>query len=362
VQRRRPAGQDPRTGALLGAGTSSLIGQVVIGTGSAANGMVQAGHGIADTGYVWPWLGWAPRLGVAYDPSGRQRVVLRGSLGVFFDRPDGNTMFNTVANPPVATGLTQQWGNLADLANSPVAFGPVPTVRVYYYNSKLPSDAQWNGGAQIALPWSSSIDVSYVGHHAYNVLGGQQAANPVDLNTIDLARPSRRRAGIPPVARHWRCRTIFCVRIAATATSRSSGASSIGPSTPFRPHSSGDCVTASRWASTGRTPERRGNTGLPAPQLRIDHHADGTYAVRPDQATAEAIFGDLRVLRHLVVANFVWTLPEINKGTRKIRRLAARIVNGFQLSGVFRLDSGAPYDVSYTYQTGGGASLTGSPD
>ena len=178
--------KDPRTGALLGAGTSSLIGQVVIGSGSAANGMVQAGHGIANTGYLWPWLGLAPRLGVAYDPSGRKRVVLRGSLGVFFDRPDGNTMFNTVANPPGATGLTQQWGNLADLANSPVPFGPVPTVRVYYYNSKLPTDVQWNGGAQIALPWSSSIDVSYVGHHAYNVLGGQQAANPVDLNTIDL--------------------------------------------------------------------------------------------------------------------------------------------------------------------------------
>ena len=29
---------------------------------------------------------------------------------------------------------------------------------------------------------------------------------------------------------------------------------------------------------------------------------------------------------------------------------------------MFRLDSGAPYDVSYTYQTGGAASLTGSPD
>ena len=32
--------RDPRTGALLGPGSSSLIGQVVIGSGSAANGMV----------------------------------------------------------------------------------------------------------------------------------------------------------------------------------------------------------------------------------------------------------------------------------------------------------------------------------
>ena len=95
-------------------------------------------------------------------------------------------MFNTVGNPPVATGLTQQWGSLADLSASRFAVGPVPTVRVYHYDSKLPSDVQWNGGMQMTLPWASRLDVSYVGHHAYNVLAGQQAASPVNLNTIDL--------------------------------------------------------------------------------------------------------------------------------------------------------------------------------
>ena len=246
--------KDPRTGALLGPGTSSLVGQVVMGTGSAANGMVPAGHGIASTGYLWPWLGLAPRLGVAYDPSGRKRVVLRGSLGLFFDRPDGNTMFNTVANPPVATGLTQQWGNLADLANSPVPIWPVPTVRVYYYNSKLPSDAQWNGGAQIALPWSSSIDVSYVGRHAYNVLGAQQAANPVDLNTIDVGTTLTAAGQDPTQASGTALPNNLLRSYRGYCNIQIQWGRFIGPSTPFRPHSSGDGATASRRASTGRTP------------------------------------------------------------------------------------------------------------
>ena len=289
-------------------------------------------------------------------------MVLRGSLGVFFDRPDGNTMFNTVANPPVATGLTQQWGNLADLANSPVPFGPVPTVRVYYYDSKLPSDVQWNGGAQIALPWSSSIDVSYVGHHAYNVLGGQQAANPVDLNTIDLGTTLTAAGQDPTQApgtalpnnllrayRGYNNIQIQWGRFHRTFQSIQ---------TSFQRRLRNGLSLGVNWTYTLSD---RGNTGLPAPQLRIDHRADGTYAVRPDQATAEALFGDLRVLRHLVVANFVWSLPEIKTETA-IRRHVGRVVNGWQLSGVFRLDSGAPYDVSYTYQAGGGASLTGSPD
>ena len=35
-----------------------------------------------------------------------------------------------------------------------------------------------------------------------------------------------------------------------------------------------------------------GNTNLPSPQVRLDHLADGSYGVRPDQATAEALFAD----------------------------------------------------------------------
>ncbi len=35
---------------------------------------------------------YAPRFGAAYDVSGNAEVVVRGSVGLFFDRPDGNTV------------------------------------------------------------------------------------------------------------------------------------------------------------------------------------------------------------------------------------------------------------------------------
>ncbi len=104
-----------------------------------------------------------------------------------------------------------------------------------------------------------------------------------------------------------------------------------------------------------------GNTQLPAPQLRLDHHADGTYSIRADQAVAEALFADQGVTTHIAVANFVWDLPHMDGGGF-VRTNLARLVNGWQLSGVFRVDSGAPYDVTYSYQSGGGVALTGSPD
>jgi hypothetical protein len=42
---------------------------------------------------------------------GGKTLVLRAAAGLFFDRPDGNTVFNSV-NPPVASAW-RQWGRLS---------------------------------------------------------------------------------------------------------------------------------------------------------------------------------------------------------------------------------------------------------
>ena len=352
--------QDPGTGALLGPGTDSLIGQAVPGTGVEANGILRAGEGIADAGYVWPALGVAPRIGAAYDVRGDKTLILRAAGGLFFDRPDGNTVFNSVANPPVASGLTQQWGRLSDLDASAYTLGPVPTVRVYAYDSRLPSDIQWNAGVQLALPWTSSLDVSYVGHHAFDVLGGEQATGAVDLNTIDLGTTFRADGQDPTqpagqalpdnLLRPYRGYSNILVQwgrfhrtfhsLQSTVTRRWRGNLSAGATWVY-------------------TISDRGTTGLPGPLLRLDH-ADGGYVVRADQADAEALFADQGVLRHLLMANAVWAPPA--RWADAAPRRIAWLLRNWQVSGIFRFDTGAPYDVTYTYQTGGGSALTGSPD
>ncbi len=59
---------------------------------------------------------------------------------------------------------------------------------VFYYDSKLPTSLQWNIGTQMALPWSSSLDISYVGSHAYNILGQNPDVNSPDLGVAYLAQ------------------------------------------------------------------------------------------------------------------------------------------------------------------------------
>ena len=269
-------------------------------------------------------------------------------------------MFNSVANPPVASGLTQQWGRLSDLDASAYTLGPVPTVRVYAYDSRLPADIQWNAGVQLALPWTSSLDVSYVGHHAFDVLGGEQATGAVDLNTIDLGTTFRADGQDPTqppgqalpdnLLRPYRGYGNILVQwgrfhrtfhsLQSTVTRRWRGNLSAGAT----------------WVYTIRD---RGTTGLPGPRLRLDH-ADGGYVVRADQADAEALFADQGVLRHQLMANAVWAPPA--RWADAAPRRIAWLLRNWQVSGIFRFDTGAPYDVTYTYQTGGGSALTGSPD
>ena len=55
---------------------------------------------------------YAPRFGAAYDLTGAQRLVLRGGVGLFFDRPNGNSVFSQVGNPPFSTATTVRYSQL----------------------------------------------------------------------------------------------------------------------------------------------------------------------------------------------------------------------------------------------------------
>ena len=59
---------NPVTGQLVtipGGNTVAAIGTLVPNSGNITNGIIQAGHGIAKENTEWPFLGWAPRFGMA---------------------------------------------------------------------------------------------------------------------------------------------------------------------------------------------------------------------------------------------------------------------------------------------------------
>ena len=103
---------DPRSGQLLGPTSGVLIGQIVPNSGNLMNGIVRAGDGISKYNYTWPTVVAAPRFGLAYDISGTQRMVVRGGIGLFHDRPAGDTMYSQVGNPGFSTSRTVRYALL----------------------------------------------------------------------------------------------------------------------------------------------------------------------------------------------------------------------------------------------------------
>ena len=359
---------NPLTGSLMGPGTAALIGQIVPGTGSPTNGIVRAGDGISKYNYEWPALTVAPRFGAAYDVSGRQAMVLRGGVGLFFDRPDGDSIYYQSQNPPTSTNQTVRNGLLQTLGTGAVAASSgVPTLINYRYdNPKLPSSLQWNAGVQMTLPWSSSLDVAYVGQRSSHVLNAFQSLTAVNINAIDFGAAFLPQNQDP-------------TRSAAVAAVAGSGAYVQELLRPIRGYANID----QQWQEFERTyhsmqfsATRRfrsgvsfggnytlslsdnGTTGVP---LRLQHSADGSFSVREDQAVFNELMKNQGLQRHIVKANFIWDLPDWQ--TTGSRRIAAAIVNDWQLSGIFTGGSGARYDITYQYQNNGAnVNLTGSPD
>ena len=121
---------NPLTGQILivpgSPNTPAAIGTPVPGIGNPLNGIRQAGDGISKYGYTWPNLVVGPRFGVAYDMTGKQTLIFRGGGGIFYDRPDGNTVFSIPGNPPIATSVDLRTGSLQNLGQPGLSFGPVP--------------------------------------------------------------------------------------------------------------------------------------------------------------------------------------------------------------------------------------------
>jgi hypothetical protein len=362
---------NPVTGEILTApgalNTQSAIGTIIPGTGDMANGIRQAGDGISKYSYVWPKLIFGPRFGMAYDLTGTQSMVFRGGAGLFYDRPDGNTVFSIPGNPPIAESQTLSNSMLSNMGSGLSTVGTSNLV-IFQYNAKVPSSVQWNAGVQMALPWASSLDVSYVGNYGYNRLGGFQGGTQQNLNQINIGAAYLPENQDPTLVHN------------PNATPGSQAYQQQSLLRPFRGYGSiGQHTTEfyDKYHSIQTSFNRRlrgglsfgvnytwsilfeGNTGL---STRMQHNPDGSFGPRADQARYEELFKKLSIQPHIMRGNFVWDMPDLRSDAGAARVLGY-ILNDWQLSGLVNLSSGTNYDIGYSYQNAGSSiNLTGTPD
>jgi hypothetical protein len=355
---------NPLTGQIVAPNSGAAIGTPVPGTGDPLNGIKVAGQGISKYSYTWPTLVFGPRFGAAYDLTGNQTVVVRGGLGLFYDRPDGNTVFSIPLNPPAADTVDLRYSQLQTLGQG-LVIGGVPGLNTFQYDAKIPTSVQWNMGVQMALPWSSSLDISYVGNHGYNLLGAFQGGQTVNLNAIDIGTAY-----------------LDAYQDKTKGNSSVPGQNSLTDNL-LRPFQGFGVINQNTtdfhdlYHSVQTSFNRRfrngvqfgvnytlslffqGNTGL---QRRLVHDANGAISISPDQQAYEDLNKNLDLRRHILRANFVWDLPDL-KSENTAARAIGYVINDWQLSGILTAGSAGHYDLGFSYNASGTSkNLTGSPD
>lgn len=325
----------------------AYVGRLIPNTGKLLNGVVQAGAGIENGLYKNRGIHFAPRFGFAYDLKGDHTLVVRGGGGVFYDRPQGNVVFDLLTNPPTTLQPTFFFGQMQNLNSGQVLLAP-PALVAYDRGGKNPTSYAFNMGVQYKLPLESVLDVSYVGTVGSHLLQRRNINAPdygaafAPWNQDPTQAPSATGSAALPV-------------------------DFLRPYQGFGNISYIEPASSSNYHSLQSSLNRRFSKGL---LLGITHtwsKALGTQAAdlpginsfgapRTDINNRKANYGPQDFdRRHNFNVNWVYELP---KATRNpVLGLAA---NGWQISGIYRYQTGAPYNVLFTIPGLSGYGLTGT--
>ena len=130
-----------------------------------------------------------PRVGFAYSPFDDNKTSIRGGFGMYYDRIEGNLIFPSLSNPPYATSAQFQNGNLSNITGGSTTVAPFAQINAVNPDLDTPYTMGYSISVQRELPHGIFAEAAYVGN-----LGRHLIRQP-DINqpTFDQLK-----ANLPP--------------------------------------------------------------------------------------------------------------------------------------------------------------------
>jgi hypothetical protein len=332
---------DPVTGQTLAA---TFVGRIVPGSGDLRNGLVQGGEQGLNRGLINDQgILFSPRFGLTYDLTGSQDFILRAGGGIFYDRYEGNIAFDEIVNPPTTFQPRITYGRLQDVDPASALLAP-SALNAMSVSGEIPTTFNFNVGFQKKLPFNFIMDLSYVGR-------------------LDRHLPRRVNINAVPYGATFAAAN----QDTTLAPSTLPGQNAL-PQDFLRPYVGYGNINQRLFDANGNYHglqtqlDRRFSNGL---FLNVNYTISkalntqdvNTDFSRIDGNDKQGNYGPAAFdRRHIFNVNWVYELPrKQNAGA-----ILSGVLNNWQLSGGYRLESGIPYGITWSVNGIGNRNITGS--
>jgi Carboxypeptidase regulatory-like domain len=337
-----PEQYNPANAALLSADGSTIL-PTSPGLGTSPNAALAAFkfylNGVGITGLNGNpngmvdnhWLNFGPRVGFAYDLTGKGRTVVRGGFGTMYERIQGNDMYNSGSNPPFSASVTNFGVSLTSpgtsLASGTTVASPIGVAGLTALsenNYKTPVTYQFSLGVEQQFGRNSVFSASYVGN---------QSRHQFDYQDINLPP----QALLPNILG---AKGTYPVAYNTVLPYRGFGSINMGENGENAHYNGLQTSVHSQWSKDLSV--QASYTFSKAMDPAESFGGDNTNVYNPYNLGYD--WGPSQVdVRHIAVFSFVYDLPIFrNTGNR----FAKTVIGGWEVAGLWTFQTGLPLQIT----------------